>query len=109
MLTHAPTCEVNRGGDHGPCSCGYERERAKRLASMTSGEIVSTIAAWMGASDGGRRDAALRLAGEVGEAIRSMERQRDALRKAAEKVIAICDHPSDCCCCGPLRAALEVR
>lgn len=29
-MPHTPHCEVNRGGDHGPCDCGAERQEGQR-------------------------------------------------------------------------------
>lgn len=107
MLTHAPTCEVNRGGDHGPCDCGYDEQvRARRHKVYTVEELLDLVRGYRYALQ--LEDVTSSLLA-VRDAIEATVRQRDALREAAEETIDNCDHSKDCPCCRSLRRALEVR
>lgn len=107
MTTHPPTCETLRGGDHGPCDCGYDAAMAERRRKIyTAEELIDLVCAYRYAipvEDVARAAAAVRLA------VEATVRQRDALREAVEQELLARDHTTDCGCCDRLRAALEVR
>ena len=44
VKTHLDTCEIYRGGEHGPCDCGYDAAQAERRRKVYTAEELIDLA-----------------------------------------------------------------